>query len=166
MTSAACNAAWSPASSKISTFFPGLTSPEMMSQVDTTSSLPCLSTSVCGKPPVATITTSGSSASTVSASAQVLKLNFTPRRSHCTMRQSMMLIISRRRSLRDVNRICPPGWSAASNTVTSWPRSPATRAASRPAGPVPITTTLRLVSALGISWGMVVSRPVAALWMQ
>ena len=37
---------------------PGFTSPEMMSQEETTSSLPFERTSVCGRPPVATITTS------------------------------------------------------------------------------------------------------------
>ncbi len=60
--SAACRAAWSPASSKIRTLVPGFASPEMMSQADTTSSLPLDSTSVCGSPPVAMMTTSGLSA--------------------------------------------------------------------------------------------------------
>ena len=59
------------------------------------------------------------------------------------MRQSTMPRISRRRCRPAVMRIWPPGWSAASNRMTAWPRSPATRAASSPAGPAPTTTTLR-----------------------
>ena len=96
----------------------------------------------------------------------MLKLNFTPSRSHSAMRQSMIEIISRRRGLCAVSRIWPPAWSAASKTVTSWPRSPATRAASIPAGPAPTTTTFRRVPALAIVCGIVSSRPVAGLWMQ
>ena len=68
---------------------------------------------------------------------------------HCATRQSMMPIISRRRLLCAVSRIWPPAWLAASNTTTSWPRSAATRAASRPAGPAPTTTILRLRRRLG-----------------
>ena len=48
-----------------------------------------------GRPPVATITTSGSSASTSSASASWLKRISTPSLSHCAIRQSTMPISSR-----------------------------------------------------------------------
>ena len=105
MISAACSAAWSPASSNSSTFLPGLISPPKMSQVEATSSLPAVSTSVCGKPPVAMMTTSGFSASTVASSASVLKRKVTPRSSQRAMRQSMMPSISRRRGLTAVKRI-------------------------------------------------------------
>ena len=43
-------------------------------------------------------------------------------------------------------------------------RDRATRAASRPAGPAPTITTFLRTSALGMSCGIVSSRPVAALW--
>ena len=147
ITSAACSAEWSPASSNSSTSCPGLTSPAKMSQADTTSWLPVASTSVWGSPPVAMMTTSGFSARTAAASAKVLKRNTTPCSSQRAMRQSMMLIISLRRALKAVRRICPPGLGAASSTVTAWPRSDATRAASMPAGPAPTTSTLRRVGA-------------------
>ncbi|MNL62647.1 hypothetical protein D3C87_1866860 [compost metagenome] len=112
------------------------------------------------------ITTSGFSSWMVAASAQVLKRKLTPRARHWVMRHSTMLIISRRRSDCAVSRTWPPAWLAASNTTTSWPRSAATRAASSPATPAPTITILRLPGALGMSWGMLVSRPVAGLWMQ
>ena len=64
------------------------------------------------------MTTSGFSASTVSASASVLKRNATPRSSQRASRQSMMLIISRRRGLWLVSRIWPPALGAASSTTT------------------------------------------------
>ena len=63
------------------------------------------------------------------------------------MRQATMEIISRRRSLCAVRRIWPPGSSAASRTVTACPRSAATRAASRPAGPAPTTVTRAALAA-------------------
>src|SRR3970282_166152 len=40
-------------------------------------------------------------------------------------------------------RTLPPSWAYCSSTVTRWPRSAATRAASSPAGPPPTTTTRR-----------------------
>ena len=51
---------------------------------------------------------------------------------------------SARRRARAARRIWPPGWSAASNSTTAWPRAAATLAASRPAGPAPTTTTFFL----------------------
>ena len=42
---------------------------------------------------------------------------------------------------------------SASNSITSWPRSPSTRAASRPAGPPPTTAALRRRGARGTRAG-------------
>src|SRR5437763_807056 len=42
---------------------------------------------------------------------------------------------------------CPPTASAASNSVTAWPRSAAVTAHARPAGPAPTTATRRRRSA-------------------
>ena len=50
---------------------------------------------------------------------------------------------SLRRGLRAARLIWPPAHGIASSSVTSWPRSPATRAASSPPGPAPTTTTRR-----------------------
>ena len=55
-----------------------------------------------------------------------------------------MPTISRRRCSLAASRTCPPGLSAASNSTTLWPRAALTRAASRPAGPAPTTTTFFL----------------------
>ena len=119
-----------------------------------------------GRPPVATITTSGFSASTVSSSAKLLKWKVTPIRVHSGNRQSISEIISCRRGVCAVRRTWPPGSFAASWTITSWPRSAATRAASSPAGPAPTITTRRLASALAIACGCSSSRPVDGLCRQ
>src|SRR5215813_814841 len=96
-----------------------------------------------GRLPVATMTMSGASARTSSASAHLPKRMSTPSFWSRCMRQSTIPWSSRRRCARAARRTCPPGCSAASNSTTAWPRSPATRAASRPAGPAPTTTILR-----------------------
>ena len=67
----------------------------------------------------------------------------TPSRLHSLTRQSTMPCRSLRRGLRTARLSCPPAHGIASSTMTSWPRSPATRAASSPPGPAPTITTRR-----------------------
>ena len=56
---------------------------------------------------------------------------------------------SLRRGLRTARLSWPPAHGIASSTITSWPRSPATRAASSPPGPAPTITIRRGRSAGG-----------------
>ena len=87
------------------------------------------------------MTTSGRSATTASRSALVDSRTSTSRCSISRASQSVTPPISRRQPALAANATWPPSRPVASNRTTSWPRQALIRAASRPAGPPPATTT-------------------------
>ena len=89
--------------------------------------------SFVARPPVATITASGESASTSSAVASTPSRTSTPRRSHSPMRQSAISQISSRPGSSRAQRRCAAELGRSrSRSVTSWPRAAAVAAASMP----------------------------------
>ena len=94
-----------------------------------------------GELPVATITSSGATSATTSGSTIELSRMVTPRRSTSLASHSVMAPMSERCGAVAAMATCPPRRRVASCRCTSWPRSAAVRAASRPAGPPPTTST-------------------------
>ena len=101
-----------------------------------------------GSDPVAVMTVSAPREITSPASMGALYMISTPSLSSCPAYQSIRSRIWARRGCSPASRNCPPSRSDASARTTLCPRSAATRAASRPAGPAPITATDPGVSAL------------------
>ena len=98
--------------------------------------------------PVASTTVSGSSSSIISAVTSWPKWYSTPRWLPCAMWKSMMPYSSSSLyGALPASMMVPPGCIRLSHTCTSWPRSAATHAASRPAGPPPTIQTVFLLLA-------------------
>ena len=153
-----------------STFLPGATLPSSTSQLLTTNPSAAPQCSFCstnGWPPTASTMMSGRRSWMVATSAAVPRRRSTFRRANSSWYQRVMPAIWSRCGALAAMVICPPICSFFSNTVTSWPRSAATRAASMPAGPAPTTTTLRFgpVDFSMICGTPMYSREVAAFWM-
>ena len=109
----------------------------------------------------------GSSDSTSEVSARRFVHRSTPSRSSSERRQSIIPATSLRQLDAEASRSCPPGFAAASRTLTECPLSASIRAASSPAGPAP-TTTARVVpdGFRETSWGQCRSLAAAGLCAQ
>lgn len=109
--------------------------------------------------------TSGFSASIRAGVASTPSRMSVPRLVACWVSQRVMPVRASRQVALAAMVIWPPVAAFFSNSTTEWPRSAQTRAASSPPGPPPTTTTRFFASALGMTCGIVRSRPVAAFWM-
>ena len=96
---------------------------------------------------MASTISSAPTAATSAAVAAVPRATSTPSASSRRPYHASRSVIWPRDGCRPASRNWPPSSVPASRSVTRWPRSAATRAASRPAGPPPTTSTCRAVAA-------------------